>query len=241
MLCLRSGVLVLAIACLSFAPKAHAQSFDSLEALSQSNFQVLVENLGAATQYRGITPTEPLGIIGFDIGLSLSATSIDDTVLDLANDGDFDASQILLPRLHVHKGLPFGIDVGAFIAAAPDTDISLLGAEIRKALFEGTAVTPAVGIRAGFSTLQGLDDLSLQSASLDISISKGVLFLTPYAGVGVVATQAEAGAQFNLEEESVTQEKFYVGLNVNLGFNFTFEADRTGEYTTISAKAGIRF
>jgi len=141
----------------------------------------------------------------------------------------------------VHKGLPFGIDIGAFAAAAPDTDISLLGAEIRKAIFEGTVATPAVGIRAGFSTLQGLDSLSLQSASVDLSISKGILMLTPYAGVGYVFTQAKADKAFNLEAENVGQEKFYVGLNLNFGFNVTIEADRTDGYTTVGAKAGIRF
>jgi len=238
---LRCGVVALVLACLSVAPKSYAQSFETLGELSQENFELLIENLAAATHYRGVTPTEPLGIIGFDVGISLSGTEIDDTVLDVANAGDFESSAILIPRLHVHKGLPFGIDVGAFIAAAPDTDIRLLGAEIRKSVFEGTAVTPAVGVRIGYSTLEGVDSLSLQSASIDLSISKGVLFLTPYAGVGYVLTRADAGEEFGLEDEDVGQEKFYVGLNVNFGFNFTFEADKTGEFTTLSAKAGIRF
>ena len=241
MRCLHRGVVAAALACAFVAPKSFGQSFDSLDALSQDNFRILSENLSAATHYRGITPTEPLGIIGFDIGVSLSATSIDEAIFDQANGGEFEASQILLPRLHVHKGLPFGIDIGAFAAAAPDTDISLLGAEIRKAIFEGTVATPAVGIRAGFSTLQGLDSLSLQSASVDLSISKGILMLTPYAGVGYVFTQAKADKAFNLEAENVGQEKFYVGLNLNFGFNVTIEADRTGGYTTFGAKAGIRF
>lgn len=241
MRCLRCGVLALALACLSFVPKSYAQSFDTLDLLTQDNFRTLAENLSAATHYRGITPTEPLGIIGFDVGLSLSATSIDDEILDLANGGDIGTSRIFLPRLHVHKGLPFGIDIGAFIAADPDTDISLLGAEIRKAIFEGTALTPAVGVRLGFSTLEGLDDLSLQSTSIDISISKGVLMFTPYAGVGYVFTNAEADGEFDLDDEDFGEEKYYVGLNVNLGINFTIEADRTGDYNTIGAKAGIRF
>lgn len=241
MLFLRRGVMAFALACITVAPKVQGQSFDSLEALSQDNFELMAENLSAAIHYRGITPTEPLGIIGFDVGISLSSTSIDDAVFDLANAGDFENSQILLPRLHIHKGLPFGIDIGAFAATAPSTDIRLLGAEIRKSIFEGTAVTPAVGVRVGYSTLEGVDSLSMDSVSIDLSISKGVLMLTPYAGVGYVVTQVEAGDEFNLDDETVKDEKFYVGLNVNLGFNFTVEADRTGDYTTVAAKAGIRF
>jgi len=158
----------------------------------------------------------------------LTATSINEEILDLASEGDFELSQILLPRLHVHKGLPFGIDVGGFISAVPETDIKLLGAEVRKALIEGGVVTPAVGVRAGVSSLQGLDELSMQSLSLDISISKGFALLTPYAGAGYILTKGDASEEFGFEEESVTQQKLYAGLNVNFGASY-------------SVKAGLRF
>lgn len=234
-------LLAAAIAAASASGSVQAGALDSLELLSQDDFKTLSENLSAATHYRGITPAEPLGLIGFDVGVSLTATEIDEEVLDLASDGDFDLEQILLPRLNVHKGLPFGIDVGGFISAVPETDIRLLGAEIRKAIFEGSAVTPAIGVRLGATTLQGVDELDLQSLVVDISISKGVLFFTPYAGLGYIVTKSEASEDFNLDDETVTQQKAYVGLNINLGLNFTIEADRTGDFTSVSAKAGIRF
>jgi len=167
-------IFTVAAAATAFSPSAHASAFDSIDALSQDDFKVMVENLGAATQYRGITPTEPLGIIGFDVGVSVTATSINDRVLDIASEGDFDIGRIPIPRVHAHKGLPFGIDVGAFISAVPETDIKLLGGEVRYALLEGGAVTPAIGVRAGFSTLQGLDDLDLTNLSAAVSISKGL-------------------------------------------------------------------
>jgi len=53
----------------SMSQTVHAGPFDSFEALGQDDFKVLVENLSAATHYRGVTPTEPLGLIGFDVGL----------------------------------------------------------------------------------------------------------------------------------------------------------------------------
>ena len=220
---------------------AQASAFESLDALNQENFEILVENLSAATQYRGVTPTEPLGIIGFDVGVSLTATEIDEDIVDLASDGDFDFGQILIPKFHIHKGLPFGFDIGGLVSAVPETDITLLGAELRKAIFEGSAGTPAVGIRLGYSTVQGLEQLEMDSLSLDISISKDVLLFTPYAGLGVVVTRAEASEEFGLDEVTVNQEKAYVGLNINLGVNVTLEADRTGDFTSFSAKAGFRF
>ena len=236
---LSAFVLVSAVAVLPST--AQASAFESLEALNQENFEALVENLSAATSYRGITPTEPLGIVGFDVGISLTATEIDDDIVDLASDGDFDLGQILVPKLHIHKGLPFGFDIGGFASAIPENDITPLGAEVRKAIFEGSAVTPAVGVRLAYSTVEGLDQLSLDNLSLDISISKGVLFFTPYAGLGVVITRAEASEEFGLDDETVNQERVYAGLNINVGLNITVEADRTGDFTSLGAKVGFRF
>lgn len=220
-----------------------ASSFSTLNVLSQDQFKQLSENVAAATQYKGVTPTEPLGIIGFDVGLSLSYTTIDvDEVFDLASSGDFEVSGIPLPRLTLHKGLPFGIDVGVSASAAPGTDIRVLGAEVRYAIIKGGIALPAVGIRASGSILQGVDEMDMQNMGLDISVSKGFLMVTPYGGVGVVRTTATPNDAPALKEESLSQNKMFAGVNVNLGLlNLTFEADKTGEYTSGSVKAGFRF
>jgi len=237
----RSLVCAVALAAMTAATNVSAGALDSFEALSQEDFDTMVENLAAATHYRGVTPTEPLGIIGFDIGVGVGATSINERVLDLASEGDFDIGRILIPRVHAHKGLPFGVDVGGFISAVPETDIKLIGAEVRKALMEGSAITPAIGVRAGFSILQGLDQLDMNNLSVDISISKGFLFFTPYAGVGYVRSNGEASSEFNFEKSVANQQKVFAGVNVNFGLNFTLEVDRTGDYTSVNAKAGVRF
>jgi len=203
----------------------------------------LSENVAAAAQYKGVTPPEPLGLLGFDVGLSVSYTTIEaDQIFDLASEGDFDVAGIALPRVTVHKGLPFGIDVGASVSGAPGTDIQVLGAEVRYALLKGNVALPAVGIRASASTLQGVDEIDMQNLGLDISVSKGFLLLTPYAGVGVVRSTATPNDVAVLTEESLSQTKMFAGANVNLGLlNFTLEADKTGDYTTGSVKAGFRF
>jgi len=226
-----------------FAFNAQAASFNTLDALSQDQFKQLSENVAAATQYKGVTPTEPLGILGIDVGLSVSYTSIDaEEIFDIASEGDFDVAGIALPRLTVHKGLPLGIDVGASVSGAPGTDIQVLGAEVRYAILKGNVALPAVGVRASASLLQGVDEIDMQNLGLDISVSKGFLLLTPYAGVGVVRTTATPNDAVSLQEESLSQTKMFAGLNVNLGLlNLTAEADKTGDYTTGSLKAGFRF
>jgi len=214
-------LLVVSVALAMATKPARATDFDTLSILSPNQFESLVENLGAATHYKALAPAEPLGLIGFDIALELSATEIDDDLFDIASGGDFGVSRFFLPRLHLHKGLPFGIDIGASIAAIPETDFQLLGAELRYAILRGSVLTPAVALRGTYSFTTGVDELDITNTGLELSISKGFVFLTPY--------------------EDVNLEKAYVGININLGFNLGFEIDRTGDFTTFSGKAGIRF
>jgi len=225
------------------ATTAQAASFNTLDLLSQDDFEELSGNLAAAVQYRGVTPPEPLGILGIDVGLSVSYTTIDsDRIFDLASEGDFDVPALALPRLTVHKGLPFNIDVGASLSAAPGTDIQVLGAEIRYAIIEGGIALPAVGVRASGTILSGVDEIDMENFGLDISISKGFLLFTPYAGIGVIRTTVTPNGETELEEATISETKTFAGLNVNLGLlNLVFEADRTGEHSTGSVKAGFRF
>ena len=218
-----------------------AASFDNVSNLTQDQFITLAENLSAATHYRSVKAPEPLGIIGFDLGLEISSTETDSSLFDLASSGSFDGSEIIIPRVHAHKGLPFGIDIGASLASVPEVDATILGAEISYALIEGGAVSPAVGVRASYSQLQGVDEFDLNSAAIELGISKGVLFLTPYAGVGMVRSSVDPVNADGLQSDSFDQRKLVVGAIVNLGFAFTLELDQTGDYRTYTAKGGFRF
>jgi len=217
-----------------------AETLNSLGALDQRAFALLAKNLGAATHYKGVIPAESLGVLGLDVGIELSSTEIDRGVFDLASDGSFDGDALILPRVHAHKGLPFGLDVGAFLSAVPDSDLSVIGAELRYSVIKGSVLSPALAIRGSYSLVQGLADLDLSNTAFELTVSKGFVFLTPYGGVGVVRTNAEPNFG-NLVNENFTLDKMFVGVTLNAGLGLTFEADRTGEFTTYSAKAGIRF
>src|SRR5258708_18196839 len=53
-----------------------AADIDKIQTLSQDDFHKLSQDLGAALSYKPLTPTAPLGITGFDMGLAGSPTSI---------------------------------------------------------------------------------------------------------------------------------------------------------------------
>ena len=128
-------------------------------------------------------------------------------------------SFIYLPKIRARKGLPFGIDVGAMYSYVPDSNVKLYGAELSKAILEGTVATPAVGVRATYTRLAGVNDLDLQTAGIDASISKGFLIVTPYVGAGAVWIGSEATGDLkrlsSLKQENVWQPRFFGGVKVS--------------------------
>ena len=150
-------------------------------------------------------------------------------------------TSLLVPKLHVAKGLPMGFDIAAFYSAIPTTNISLYGAALSYAIMDGGLAMPAVGVRGSFSKLSGVTGWSLDTKAVDLSISKGFAILTPYAGVGSVWTNSDATAT-GLAAESFRKNKIFLGANANFGVaNFAVEYDKTGSVPSYSAKLGFRF
>lgn len=226
------------------AAAPHAAEITTLPSLSQSEFRLLSEDLGAALSYKALIPAEALGVPGFDLGVAVSATSLATPVLLSKAAGNASVPTTLpVPTARLTLGLPWNVDVGAMYARVPDVSMNLIGGELRWAFLPGSTLLPAVAVRAAATRLQGVDQLEVGTRSLDLSISKGFVMFTPYGGVGRVwVTSTPDRTQVpNLREESFTQTKFFAGVNVNLGVNMAFELDRTGGITTSSAKFGLRF
>lgn len=240
-------LVVAALALAATALPAHAASdLDALQNLGQTEFRLLSEDLGAALSYKAVLPAEPLGVTGFDLGLEMTVVNIENSaVLERATSDDAPSS-IVIPKLHVHKGLPFGIDIGAFLATVPDSNISLWGAELRYAILKGGTASPALAIRGAYTALTGVDQLEFDTTSVDLSISKGFAFLTPYAGIGKVWVNSTPDASVTSLSGVVGEDfdltKVFVGLNMNFMFiNVALEADKTGDASSYSAKLGWRF
>lgn len=214
------------------------------DAISQDDFKTLSKEAGAALGYRNLAPAEPLGITGFDIGVEMSTVSIDKNSNYWNSAFGSDApSYLVIPKIRARKGLPFGIDVGAIYSYIPDSNIKLYGAELSKSILDGTAATPALGIRATYTKLSGVNDLSLQTYGVDASVSKGFLFITPYVGAGMLVINSEAkGILKDLESETVTVPRVFGGLKITPFplFAITAEAEYA-ERPIYSLKAAISF
>lgn len=221
---------------------ATAATLDQLQTIGQANFRLLSEDLGATLSYKAVTPPAPLGVTGFDLGVKVVDTRLKNpAVWEQATSGS-SSSSVVLPQVQIDKGLPFGIDIGASYAAVPNSNIKLWGAELRYAFIQGGVTMPAVAVRASYTALQGVNQLKLNTTGLDLSISKGFAFVTPYAGIGEVWVDSTPDASTSLQKESFNLNKYFVGVNMNFAvINIAIEADKTGDATSYGAKFGWRF
>lgn len=235
---MRRALAAAALAALSL-PSA-ASEFPSVGALAQGEFRRVAADIGAAFSYKGVTPATALGLTGFDVGLEVSSTSIENSGLfRLAGAGS--PSHLTIPKLHVYKGLPGGFDIGAFVAAASEVSAALFGADLRYAIVNDGIATPAVALRLSGTTATGLGDLKVATAALDVVISKRFAVVTPYAGAGTVRTIASVSGS-PLTEVRLNEGRMFAGVNLNLiAVNIAVEAEKAGDNRTISAKLGWRF
>lgn len=217
---------------------AFAGDLDRIGQLSQSEFHSLSQDLGAVAAYKEVAPAAPLGVTGFDIGLELTASKLQNKgVYERA--GGSAASTVYLPKLRVQKGLPWGVDIGGFVSKIGGSNISLVGLEARYALLDDTLTAPAIGLRVSGTRDMGVTQLDIRTVAFDVAISKKLTFVTPFAGIGAVKVNSKAAG---LANESFNQSRVFAGLNVNFALiNLAVEAEKLGGVNSLSAKAGLRF
>lgn len=202
---------------------------------TQSQFRDLSTELGLAASYVPLAPAAPLGglLPGFDAGVELTTVKIsrDSRFWSDVTGGSGLPAYLPFPKIHVQAGFPVvPLDLGVVYSQVPNTDIKLIGGEIKYAILRGGIVMPAVAVRGAYTRLSGLDVIDISTKSLDLSISKGVLMVTPYAGVGRVwisSTPKPAAAGVILEKEDIAELKSFVGFKFRFlpVLNMAAEAD----------------
>lgn len=206
---LLSGMVAAALA-LTASPGV-AADIGFFNGLEQGAFKSLSKEAGAALGYRNMAPAAPLGITGFDIGVEASAISINKNSTHWAAAFNNDApSYLIIPKIRVRKGLPLGIDIGAMYSYVPGSNVKLYGAELSKSILEGGVTTPAVGIRATYTKLAGVNDLGLQTYGIDASVSKGFVIVTPYAGAGMMWINSTAKGNLKILAPTLANENISV-------------------------------
>lgn len=223
-----TALILLLILFFPSAPTAASADIELPKNFIQSDFEDLSRQIGIAISYAPLAPAEPLGILGFDVGMEVTAVDIDqgESFWTRAVD-ETPPSYLVIPKIHAQKGLPFGFDVGLEYAKAPRTNIGLIGGELKWAFIKGGMTIPSVALRGSYTQLLGVEDFDLVTYGADLSISKGFAFLTPYAGVGQIwISSREKSDVINLDKENLSLTKGFIGLKVTIFvFSFVAEAD----------------
>ncbi|MFZ9872085.1 MAG: hypothetical protein ACO3JI_04060 [Steroidobacteraceae bacterium] len=222
---------------------ALADDIDAIDRLSPSQFESFADDLVAALSYKSSSSAEPLGVLGFDLGVGVSLVRLENAESWGVATGST-SEYLPIPKVSLTKGLPFDVDVGAFVAAVPGSNIFVYGAQLQYALMAGNPVLPAVALRGGMTRLSGVEQLSLETRSVELVVSKGLFAFTPYAGVGRVwgDVTPNSTAAATLQNLSPTQDRFFAGLQFGLVIgSLSFEVDKTGDALGASTKLGLRF
>jgi len=212
----------------------------------QQDFRDLTEQIGLAISYMPLAPAAPLGLLGFDAGVEITAININQSLpvwAKVITDGRI-TDYIYLPKLHVQKGLPLGLDIGVVYTKLPNSNLSMIGGELKWAFLEGGIAMPAAALRASYTKLLGVSDLNLNTYGLDLSASKGIAFLTPYAGVGMVwiTSRAHSSLAPFLHAEQVNRVKGFVGLRVSILHFISLVAEANfSKVQAYSLRANISF
>jgi len=226
-------LLVLVMAVPAMAKTAFDFNGYSLLADPQGQFKKFSTDFGLAISYVPLSPAEPLGglLPGIDAGVEATAVKIDKNKPYWAAAASDLPSYIVIPRVHVQVGLPIvPIDLGVSYSSVPNTDIKLTGFELKYAILKGGVVMPAIAVRGAMTKLTGIDVLDLSTKSVDVSISKGFLMFTPYAGIGMVKIDSkpkDPDVSAILKSVSVTEMKSFLGFKFSLLpiLNIVAEAD----------------
>lgn len=236
------SALTLLVSSIIFSPAIWAANdIDNISNFDQNLFYDLTNDLGSALNYRALTPDEPLGRVGFDIGFDVSSTSLESDAMKQAISGET-PDRLLIPKVRFHSALPLGFDVSAFYGSVPDSNIGLIGGEIRYAIYDGGSRSPAIAIRGTFSQLSGVDQLDLNTRGVELSVSKGFSTFTPYAGVSTMRIESNTNV-LGLYGEDVSENKYFLGFNLNLGqMKITAETEKVDDdEATANARIGVRF
>jgi len=220
------GILIVFFSLMT-AGQALAKDIKFDEGLTQAAFKDLSKEAVAVFSYKNLAPAAPLGITGFDAGLESSFVPI-----STGNNNYWEKafahnapSMLPAPKLRIRKGLPMGINIGAMYSSVPGSNIKLYGGEVSYAILEGGVATPALGVRGTFTKLTGVDDLDFSTTGIDVSISKGFVIVTPYAGTGMVYFNSKAKGNLQslstaltgspLSDEKKWQPRCFAGLKIS--------------------------
>ena len=207
------GLRILAsIGCLLLAPAALADPYDfrisdlgnpllggfNYQPAADANFRVFARQLGAALTSVNLSPPETLGHSGFAFSAELSVVNFGNQAFKLPTEDKNFQGMMLIPSMHVRKGLPFSFELGARGAWLEKSRMGAGTLELKWAVNEGFTYLPDIAVRGNISKLLNSRDFDVTAGGFDLGVGKqfaigGMVTLTPYIGWNLVFVGASTG------------------------------------------------
>ncbi len=180
-------------------------------ASANANFRQFARRLAAAMTSVNLMPPETLGHSGFAVSAELSVVDFNPSQTAGANNSDQlptlqpISGPVLLPSLHIRKGLPWSFELGVRAAWFEKSRMGIGTVELKWALNEGFTYLPDIGVRGHVSKILNSRDFDVTAGGLDLGIGKqfaigGMVTLTPYVGWDLTFVGASTGSvDFNPE------------------------------------------
>lgn len=223
--------LLLIITLFGFTGTANA----AVDLTSQAGFDTFSNELGGALVYRAVAPADPLGIIGFDIAVEGTSAS-------------FGGDSVIIPKVKFQKGLPGKFDIAGYYTQLPLSSIgatgdgTAYGVALSYAIWKGGVASPALAIRGSYTNADVPGVIGATSTGVDLTISKGLPIISPYAGVGLVNIGTTDKSGNGNTDYSTTATRYFAGANFNLKImDIAFEVGKTGDNNFTTFKLGFRF
>lgn len=239
---LNKVLISVAFCSLSFNALAD-NNISTLDFSSKAEFKKFGETVINVFGHKQVFPAEQLGLLGFDVGVSLSAVKTNYKLGNQASKSD----TVGVYSVHANKGLPGGFDVAFNYNILNDSDATSWSGELKYALIEGGTAKPALAVSGHYSQSSGVKALDFNSYGVDLGLSKGFANLTPYVGVGYLQSEIDPTVTniqhgVNLSKQNIGLVTYNAGLNINLmAMDVLVGYNQIGDLGTYSLKAGYRF
>lgn len=249
---------ILIIVCLlGFATLSQAATLtmEDFSAVASDNMKAIIQTFALGADYKAVHFATPEGVLfGLDVGLEVTAIEVPNKfihALALMGNKNGDMPPYLpIPRLNITKGLPFGIDLGASIIKVKVSGIEFLnyGGSVKYALLDGGVTSPSIAIRGTADRGKYFGRVTTSTYGVEALISKSIVFIEPYAGIGYQYGKGEIDAgtlpiPVDVKmKHTVTQYRPFVGAALKLfALHLTAQADFGSEVKTYSGKLSLNF
>jgi hypothetical protein len=239
---------LLLLGALSSSPSRASDDISFTRPPSSGELDDLTRELGVAAFGAKLAAAESLGPARFEIQLGATGTEIskDEDFWRVASGGDTPSGTLAAGRGSLRVGLPWHIDLGAFVQRLSAGSAQSQGAEVKWEFVHGDTAMPAIAARVTYARLRHVDSLSAKTVAADVSISKGIGPFTPYGGVGRMWLDSKASDIESDPDAHVTSSpgvnQAFLGARLSLGwFRIHLEGQWAAGLASYAATAGFKF